>query len=179
MQHRGILGRLIQGLLKREIQDTHAEMRQWRWGPCVRLSEPETCQWYCYDHTEINSSVCFGDSEANVQRCVSAVTLLMLGSGVATGGVSKTAGSSSSVENGGGCRVGLGGPQDVVGASGAGWCFTSEFLDAGSRAVGDRARLACRGGMGDPEAWGICLSGTFCSSQCQHKYNQAERCFKK
>lgn len=96
-------------------------------------------------HTEINSSVCFGASEANVERCVSAFTLLMLGSGVATGGVSKTAGSSSSVENGGGCRVGLGGPQDVVGASGAGWSFTSEFLDAGSRAVGDRARLACRG----------------------------------
>lgn len=111
----------------------------------VVMSEPETCQCYCHDHTEINSSVCFGDSEANVERCVSTFTLLMLGSGVATGGVSKTAGSSSSVENGGGCRVGLGGPQDVVGASGAGWSFTSEFLGAGSRAVGDRARLACRG----------------------------------
>lgn len=80
-----------------------------------------------------------------MQRCASVFTLLMLGSGVATGGVSKTAGSSSSVENGGGCRVGLSGRQDVLGASGAGWNFTSGFLDAGSRAVGDRARLACRG----------------------------------
>lgn len=69
----------------------------------------------------------------------------MLGNGVAAGGVSKTAGSSSSVEDDGGCRVGLGDLQDVVGVSGSGWSFTSGGLDAGSRAVGDRARLACRG----------------------------------
>lgn len=69
----------------------------------------------------------------------------MLGSGVLSGGLLKMAGSSSSVDNGGGCRLGLGGLQDVVADSGAGWSFTSGLLDAGSRAVGDRARLACRG----------------------------------
>lgn len=37
MQSRGILLRLIQGLLNQEIQDTHRETRQWRRAPCVRL----------------------------------------------------------------------------------------------------------------------------------------------
>lgn len=67
----------------------------------------------------------------------------MLGSGVPSGGLLKTTGSSSSVDDGTGCRVGLGGP--LGDDSGAGWSFTSGVLDAGSRAVGDRARLACRG----------------------------------
>lgn len=61
----------------------------------------------------------------------------------------KTAGSSSSSsvdEAGVGCRAGLDGLQDVAADSGAGWSFTSGLLDAGSRAAGDRARLACRGG---------------------------------
>lgn len=55
------------------------------------------------------------------------------------------AGSSSSVDDGGGCWVGLGGLRDAVAESGAGWSFTSALLDAGRRAVGERARLACRG----------------------------------
>lgn len=155
MQHRGILLRLIQGLLKRQIQDTHREPRP------AMTSEPETCQCPHCDSgicsfpnsgcangsddygIDDRSSVCFEDSDANVQRCI---TLLMLGSGVPSGGLVKMAGSSSSsVDDGGGCRVGLGGLQDVLADSGAGWSFTSGFLDAGSRAVGDRARLACRG----------------------------------
>lgn len=83
----------------------------------------------------------------------SAFTLLMLGSGVPSGGLLKTAGSSSSssscsADDRGGCRVGLTGLQGVVEDGGAGWSFTSGFLEAGSRAVGDRARLACRGREG-------------------------------
>lgn len=69
----------------------------------------------------------------------------MLGSGVPSGGLLKMVASFSSVDDGDGCRVGLGGLQDVLADSGAGWSVTSGFLDAGSRAVGDRARLACRG----------------------------------
>lgn len=92
----------------------------------------------------------------------------MLGSGAPPGGWLKTAGSSSSsVDDAGvGWRVGLGGLQDVAADSGAGWSFTSGLLDAGSRAAGDRARLACRGGGGGGgggcEAWEKCLSATFC-----------------
>lgn len=47
---------------------------------------------------------------------------------------------------------GLSGLQGVVGDNGAGWSFTSGLLGVGSRAVGDRARLACMGKK-DPEAW--------------------------
>lgn len=88
----------------------------------------------------------FKDCDASGQR---RVTLLMLGSGAPPGGWLKVAGSSSSssVDDAGvGCRVGLDGLQDVAADSGAGWSFTSGLLDAGSRAAGDRARLACRGG---------------------------------
>lgn len=168
MQSRGILLRLIQGLLKRETQDTHRETRTV--SPAV-TSEPEACQCpqcgsgtcllpnsgcandnddYGFDervfalwrHTDGSSSVCCWDSDATVQRCI---TLLMLGSGLPSGGLLKMTGFSSSVDGGGGCRVGLGGLQDVVADNGAGCNFTSGFLDAGSRADGERARLACRG----------------------------------
>lgn len=74
-------------------------------------------------------------------------TLLKLGSGVPSGGLSKLTGSSSSLDSCEGRRVGLrgvSGLQGVVGDSGAGCSFTSELLGDGSRAVGDSARLACR-----------------------------------
>lgn len=82
--------------------------------------------------------------------CRSVFTLLMLGSGVPSGGFSKLTGSSSSLGRREGCGVGLRavrglrGLQGVVEGSGAGWSFTSGLLGEGSRAVGDRARLACR-----------------------------------
>lgn len=94
-----------------------------------------------YLHCESSRSVCCEDSDAKAQRCL---TLLMLGSGVPSGGLLKMAGSSSWVGGGGGCRVGLAGLQDVLADSCAGWSCTSGVLDAGSRAVGDRARLAYR-----------------------------------
>ncbi len=84
-------------------------------------------------------------------------TLLMFGSGMPSGGLSKLMGSSSSLDRCEGRRVGLrglGGLQGVVGDNGAGWSFTSGLLGEGSRAVGDRARLACRG-KEDPEAWAL------------------------
>lgn len=74
-------------------------------------------------------------------------TLLKLGSGAPSGGLSKLTGSSSSKDCCWGRRVepsGLFGLQGVEGDSGAGCNFTSEVLGDGSRAVGDRARLACR-----------------------------------
>lgn len=46
---------------------------------------------------------------------------------------------------------GLCGLHGVVGDNGAGWSFTSGLLGEGSRAVGDRARLAYRG-QEDPKA---------------------------
>lgn len=72
-------------------------------------------------------------------------TLLMLGSGVPSGGLLKPTGSSSSLDRCEGRKVRLSGLQGVVGDSGAGWSFASGFLGEGSRAVGDKARLACRG----------------------------------
>lgn len=74
-------------------------------------------------------------------------TLLMLGSGVPSGGSLKLTGSSS-VDRCEGRRTGLSGLLQgvvIVGDSGAGWSFTSGFLGEGSRAVGDNARLACTG----------------------------------
>lgn len=62
-------------------------------------------------------------------------------------------GSSSSLDRGEGRRVGLSGLQGVVGESDAGGSFTSGFLGEGSRAVGDKARLACSGGKEYPKAW--------------------------
>ena len=73
-------------------------------------------------------------------------TLLKLGSVVASGGLLKPTGSSSSLDRCEGPRVGLSGLRGVVGDNGAGSSFTSGLLGEGSRAVGDRARLACRGG---------------------------------
>lgn len=75
----------------------------------------------------------------------------MLDSGAPSGGLSKLTGSSSSVDSCEGRRAGLRGLrglQVVVGDSGSGCSFTSVLLGEGSRAVGDRARLACGGGKG-------------------------------
>lgn len=79
----------------------------------------------------------------------------MLGSGVPSGGLSKLTVSSSSLDRCEGRRVGLRGLRGLqggVGDNGAGWSFTSGLLGEGSRAVGDRARLACRV-KEYPEAW--------------------------
>lgn len=77
-------------------------------------------------------------------------TLLMLGSGAPSGGLSKPTGSSSSLDRREDLRVGLRGLcglcglQVVVGDNGADCSFPSGLLGVGSRAVGDRARFACR-----------------------------------
>lgn len=73
-------------------------------------------------------------------------TLLMLGSGLPSGGLLKLTGSSSA-DRCEGRKTGLSGLLQgvVMGDSGAGWSFTSGFLGEGSRAVGDNARLACTG----------------------------------
>ncbi len=71
-------------------------------------------------------------------------TLLMLGSVVPSGGSLKLTGSSSSLDRCEGRRLGLSGLEGVVGVNVAGWSFTSGLLGDGSKAVGDRARLACR-----------------------------------
>lgn len=71
-------------------------------------------------------------------------TLLKLGSGVPSGGLSKPTGSSSSLDRGGGRCGGLEGPLGRMGDSWVGCSFTSGPLGEGSRVLGDRARLACR-----------------------------------
>lgn len=71
-------------------------------------------------------------------------TLLKLGSGVPSGGLSKPTGSSSSLDRGGGRWEGLRGLLGKMGASWVGCSFTSGPLGEGSRVLGDRARLACR-----------------------------------
>lgn len=72
-------------------------------------------------------------------------TLLMLGNVVPSGGSLKLTGSSSSLDRCEGRRLGLAGLQGVVGDNGADGILASGLLGEGSRAVGDRARLACRG----------------------------------
>lgn len=73
------------------------------------------------------------------------ITLLKLCSGVPSGGPSKLMGFSSSLDRCGGGRVGLRGLRGKVGGNCVGCSFTSGPLGDGSREVGDRARLACRG----------------------------------
>lgn len=93
-------------------------------------------------------------------------TLLMLGSGVPSGGLLKPTGSSSSPDC---CEEGLSGLRGVSGDSGAGWSFTSGFLGVGSRAVGDKARLACGGEKKRILKPGHCNPfGTLCSKDKQH-----------
>lgn len=48
------------------------------------------------------------------------------------------------------------------GGGGGGCSFTSVVLGVGSRAVGDRARLACRGAKEHPEV--KMISSAFCSN---------------
>lgn len=71
-------------------------------------------------------------------------TLLKFGKVAPSGGLSKLTGSSSSLDWCDGRRVGLKGLLGVVGVRVGGCSFPSGLLAEGSKAVGDRARLACK-----------------------------------